>query len=191
VDDLHVVSIYFNVLETLPNQPQTNQRGHPMLGAQLDDLSALAGQLDRTGGAIADCQSRSTSDTNQVVESVRAAATTALQRITTQMDALRESVRAANTSATSAQWTGGNAERFRSAYQQFDASMQQAEATTKETFADFNRSIDQMAASLSDYAQQLASSLLNAQSSTQSMSGAIQGQRANLDMVMNTGLSVA
>lgn len=162
-----------------------------MLGAQLDDLSALAGQLDRTGGAIADCQSRSTSDTNQVVESVRAAATTALQRITTQMDALRESVRAANTSATSAQWTGGNAERFRSAYQQFDASMQQAEATTKETFADFNRSIDQMAASLSDYAQQLASSLLNAQSSTQSMSGAIQGQRANLDMVMNTGLSVA
>ena len=162
-----------------------------MLGAQLDDLSALAGQLDRTGGAIADCQSRSTSDTNQVVESVRAAATTALQRITTQMDALRESVRAANTSATSAQWTGGNAERFRSAYQQFDASMQQAEATTKETFADFNRSIDQMAASLSDYAQQLASSLLNAQSSTQSMSGAIQGQRANLDLVMNTGLSVA
>ena len=162
-----------------------------MLGAQLDDLHALAGQLDRTGGAIADCQSRSTSDTNQVVESVRTAATTALQRITAQMDALRESVRAANTSASAAQWTGGNAERFRSAYQQFDASMQQAEATTKETFADFNRAIDQMAASLSDYAQQLANSLVNAQSSTQSMSSAVQGPRANLDMVMNTGLSVA
>ena len=42
-----------------------------MLGAQLDDLHALAGQLDRTGAAIADCQSRSTADTNQVVESVR------------------------------------------------------------------------------------------------------------------------
>ena len=56
-----------------------------MLGAQLDDLSALAGQLDRTGGAIADCQSRSTADTKQVVESVRTATTTALQRITTRL----------------------------------------------------------------------------------------------------------
>jgi hypothetical protein len=161
-----------------------------MLGAQLDDLQALAGQLDRTGGAIADCQSRSTSDTNQVVESVRTAAATALQRITTQMDVLRESVRAASTSSTSAQWTGGNAERFRAAYEQFDTSMQQAEVTTKETFADFNRAIDQMAASLSDYAQQLATSLTNAQSSTQSMSGAVHAQHANLDMVMNSGLSV-
>ena len=111
----------------------TNPEGPSMLGAQLDDLSALAGQLDRTGGAIADCQSRSTSETNEVVESVRTAATTALQHITAQMDALRESVRAASTSSTSAQWTGGNAERFRAAYQQFDASMQQAEATTKGT----------------------------------------------------------
>ena len=162
-----------------------------MLGAQLDDLSALAGQLDRTGGAIADCQTRSTTGTNEVVDSVRTAATTALQRITAQMDALRETVRAASTSSTSAQWTGGNAERFRAAYQQFDASMQQAETTTKETFADFHRAIDQMASSLSDYAQQLANSFVNAQSSTQTMSSAVQAQRANLDMVMNTGLSVA
>jgi phage-related protein len=162
-----------------------------MLGAQLDDLDALAGQLDRTGGALAECQSRSTADTNQVVESVRTAATTALQRITTQMDLLRESVRTAGSSSSAAQWTGANAERFRSAYHDFDASMQQAEATTKETFADFQRAIDQMAASLSDYVQQLANALTNAQHSTQTMSSAVHAQRANLESVMNTGLSVA
>ena len=47
-----------------------------MLGAQLDDLDALAGQLDRTAGALAECQSHSTTDTNQVVDSVRTAAAT-------------------------------------------------------------------------------------------------------------------
>jgi hypothetical protein len=162
-----------------------------MLGAQLDDLDALAGQLDRTAAAITDCQSRSTTDTNQVVDSVRTATTTALQRITAQMDTLRESVRAAGHSAGAAQWTGANAERFRSAYQQFDTSMQQAEATTKETFADFHRAIDRMAAALADYAGQLAGALTNAQSSTHAMSSAVQAQRTNLDSVMNTGLSVA
>ena len=162
-----------------------------MLGAQLDDLDALAGQLDRTGGALAECQSHSTTDTNQVVDSVRTAATTALQRITTQMDLLRESVRTAGASSTSAQWTGANAERFRAAYHDFDASMQQAEATTRETFADFSRAIDQMAASLCDFSRQLASALANAQNSTQSMSSAVHAQRANLESVMNTGLSVA
>jgi hypothetical protein len=161
-----------------------------MLGAQLDDLDALAGHLDRTGTAIADCQARSTSDTNQVVDSVRTAAATAMQRITAQMDALRESLRAAGSSSSAAQWTGANAARFRAAYQQFDVSMQQAEATTRETFADFHRAIDQMAASLSDYAQQLASALTNAQQSTHTMSSAVHAQRANLDAVMNTGLSV-
>jgi hypothetical protein len=161
-----------------------------MLGAQLDDLDALANQLDRTGTAIADCQSRSTSDTNQVVDSVRTAAATALQRITAQMDIMRESLRAASGSSHAAHWTGANAERFRSAYQQFDASMQQAEVTTRGTFADFQRAIDQMAASLADYAQQLASALANAQQSTLTMSSAVHAQRANLDAVMNTGLSV-
>lgn len=162
-----------------------------MLGAQLDDLDALAGQLDRTGGALAECQTRSTTDTNQVVESVRAAANTALQRITAQMDALRESVRGAGSSSRAAQWTGANAERFRAAYHDFDVSMQQAEATTKDTFAEFQRAIDHMATSLSDFAQQLANALANAQHSTQTMSGAVHAQRANLESVMNTGLSVA
>jgi hypothetical protein len=161
-----------------------------MLGAQLDDLVALASHLDRTGTAIADCQVRSTSDTNQVVDSVRTAAATALQHITAQMDTLRESLRAADSSSSAAHWTGANAERFRSAYRQFDLSMQRAELTTKETFADFHRAIDQMAASLSDYAQQLTSALTNAQQSTHTMSSAVHAQRANLDAVMNTGLSV-
>ena len=161
-----------------------------MLGAQLEDLSSLATQLASTTNSIGDCRASSTSSTDNVVQTVRSAAATVLGQINAQMDALRSAVAAANSSTNAAEWTGANAARFRSAYGEFDAAMRAAETTTKDTYADFNRAIDQMAASLSSFVAQLSTSLNGAQSSTQSMRGAVEAQRANLDMVMNTGLSV-
>ena len=115
-----------------------------MLGAQLEDLSSLAAQLATTTTSIGECQASATGSTDNVVQTVRNAASTVLAQINAQMDALRAAVAAANTSANSAEWTGANAGRFRAAYGDFDTAMRSAETATKDTFADFNRAIDQM-----------------------------------------------
>lgn len=161
-----------------------------MLGAQLEDLTSLAGQLNRTGGAITECQTSSTGTTNDVVTTVRQAADAALSAITAQMESLRSAVAAANAASGSAEWTGANAERFRTAYGDFDASMVKAETSTKDTFQQFQKAISDMAQSLDGYSQELAKALTSARSSTDSMARAVEAQRTNLDTVMNTGLSV-
>lgn len=161
-----------------------------MLGAQLEDLTSLAAQLNRTGGSITECQSSSTGTTNNVVSTVRQAADAALSAITNQMDGLRAAVAAANAASGSAEWTGANSERFRSAYADFDSSMVRAETSTKDTFQQFQRAIGEMSQSLDSYAQELAKALTSARNSTDSMARAVEAQRANLDAVMNTGLTV-
>lgn len=161
-----------------------------MLGAQLDDLIALAGELARTTSAIGDSQQSATSTTDRVVESVRTSSADAERQIANHMAALRDAVTRASTSAEGALWTGTNAETFRQAYREFDASLRQAEEATKATFADFGRAIAQMSDSLSQYSTTLASALASAQSSTQSMETAVRAQRDNLDQVMNSGLTV-
>jgi uncharacterized protein YukE len=161
-----------------------------ILGAELDDLVALSSELARTTSALGQTQSGSAASTNDVVQSVKSAAAAAEGQITTQMDSLRGAVGRANASASTAVWTGRNAERFRAAYQDFDASMQKAETATRETFNDFRRAIDEMARTLADYTQTFSTALSNAQSSTQSMQAAVDAQRQNLDQVMNTGLTV-
>jgi len=161
-----------------------------MLGAQLEDLTSLAAQLNRTGGSITECQSSATGTTNEVVGAVRQAAEAALAAITNHMESLRAAVAAANAASGSAEWTGANAERFRSAYADFDASMVRAETSTKETFSQFQKAIGDMAQSLDGYAQELSRSLTSARASTDSMARAVEAQRTNLDTVMNTGLTV-
>lgn len=161
-----------------------------MLGAQLEDLSGLSAQITKTQGDIGTSQSNSLAATNNVVESVRTAAQAALTQITGELSALRASVDAAQGSADGAVWTGANSELFRGAYRDFNSAMAQAEAATNETFSEFNTAIDQMSASLSDYVNQFSASLTAAQESTGSMSTAVEGQRANLDATMNTGMSL-
>jgi hypothetical protein len=162
-----------------------------MLGAQLEDLSGLSQRLTVTSGDINATKTDSTTSTTNVVESVRTAASNALQQIEAQMEALRLTVTTAHNQAQSAVWTGINAETFRNAYAEFDSSMQQAEQATRETFSSFQRSIDTMAGELSDYSTRFAASMGEAETSTCSMATAVEQQRANLDQVMNTGLTAA
>jgi hypothetical protein len=161
-----------------------------LLGAQLDDLAALATQLDHTTAAIGSCRGDAVTSTSAVVESVRASAADALARVRAATESLRVSVTDAGSRTTAAAWTGANAERFRGAYAEFDASMARAEASTTATFEEFRVAIDRMAASLDDYGRELVAALQRAEMSTSSMGAAVRAQHANLDAVMNTGLSV-
>ena len=68
--------------------------------------------------------------------------------------------------------------------------MVRAETSTKDTFQQFQKAINDMAQSLDGYAQELAKALTSARTSTDSMGRAVEAQRANLDTVMNTGLTV-
>jgi hypothetical protein len=161
-----------------------------MLGAQLDDLGQLAGQLTTTTSDIGASSSRCTSLTSSVVSNVQQAAQDALQSIGNEMEALRATVDAAGRSADAAQWTGGNADRFRSAYVDFNGAMAAAERTTNETFADFKRLIENMTTELNEYVTKFNTSLDQAQQATQSMSSAVTSQQNALDQVMNTGISI-
>ncbi len=160
-----------------------------VLGAQLDDLTDLAGRLTTTESEIGGVQTDSTAATSTVVGDVTTAAANALVRITALMDNLRASVDAAATRAADANWTGHNREEFIRGYGDFNAAVAQAEAATRDTFANFDNAISSMTAELEQYQASLSAALADAQGSTASMAQAVEAQRENLDSVMNTGLS--
>lgn len=160
-----------------------------VLGAQLDDLTGLAGQLTTTEGEIGGVATDSTSTTTNVVGDVTNAANAALTRITSLMDELRRTVDTAARNADAAAWTGANRDRFISGYADFNAAVAQAEAVTRDTFANFDAAIASMAGELEQYQASLTGALSDAQASTNSMARAVEAQRDNLDSVMNSGLS--
>lgn len=162
----------------------------PALGATLEDLHALAGQLRTTTGDIATVSGDTSSQINAVLEQLRTSGTTAVNTARNQMEALRATVNAAQTQADGADWTGHNAEVFRSAYQDFNASMTKAEQATTAYFDELNSLIERLSADTESYLTEFTGSMTNAQSSTESMSAAVDAQSANLDQVMNTGMSV-
>ena len=162
-----------------------------MLGAQLDDLDALAARLRTTSAEIGDVHARAGTTTTTVVGEVRSAAAAALSQISSSMDALRAAVSASATSASSANWNGLNHDRFLDAHRDFDSAMMRAEQATTSTFSDFNAAIEQMAAGIESYTASLAGSLDQARGAADSMAGAVDQQRANLDQVMNQGLGIA
>lgn len=161
-----------------------------MLGAQLDDLSSLSNRLQTTSGDVGSVQQQAVSLTSRVVSNVTEAAQTALNEITTQMDLMAQSVTAASSQADATQWTGANADRFRQAAMDFQGAITQAGSTTNDTFAQFLSTASSLSAMLETYVSQLSTSLSNAQESANQMSSAVEGQRSNLDQVMNQGLSV-
>ena len=161
-----------------------------MLGAQLDDLSTLSTKLQTTSGDVGSIKEQAVSLTSTVVGNVIEAAKQALGDITTQMDLLSQSVASSSTQAAATQWTGANADRFRQGATDFQSSMTQAGATTGEAFEAFLQSASTMTDSLEHYVTQLASALTTAQESAAQMSGAVESQRANLDQVMNIGISI-
>lgn len=162
-----------------------------MLGAQLDDLDALALRLRTTASEIGDVHSTASGTSGRVVTEVRTSASDALRNITTSMEKLRSAVTASAARADATAWSGLNHDRFLDAHRDFDAAMLRAEEATTSAFGDFNAAIEQMAAGIEEYSNSLAVSLDHAGAASTSMANAVDQQRANLDQVMNQGLGVA
>jgi biotin operon repressor len=162
----------------------------PTLGATLEDLESLSTQLTTTTGDIGDVRDQTRTAITEVIDRLRQAGLEAVNTARQQMQALRTTVETAQSRADGADWTGHNAEVFRSAYQEFNSAIGQAETATTGYFDEFNSLLDRLGVDTEDYVGQLGTSLTNAQSSTESMSHAVDAQRQNLDQVMNTGFSV-
>lgn len=162
-----------------------------MLGAQLDDLATLSTRLQTTAGDVGSVQEQAVALTSTVVSSVTESARQALTQISTQMDVMSQSVAASTSQAESTQWTGQNADRFRQGATEFQTAMATAGSTTNEAFEAFVQAASAMSDSLQQYVNQLSTSLVSAQDSATQMSGAVESQRANLDQVMNVGISLS
>lgn len=161
-----------------------------MLGAQLDDLAGLAQRLTTTSGDVGVARDNAVGTTSTAVDAIGSASQQALASITSHMEALEASVAGAVTQADSTQWTGANAGRFRGAAQEFHSSMTAGQTATTEAFQSFQASVAAMNETLNTYVQQLSGALTSAQESAANMASAVEGQRANLDQVMNLGMSV-
>lgn len=162
-----------------------------MLGAQLDDLQGLSAQLHVMGGDVATTRDGSVTTTTQVIDQVTQATATALQQITTHMEQLQASVHAAVTRAETTQWTGANADRFRQGAAEFQTSLAAGQATTQEAFASFQSSAAMMSDTLQEFVTGFSAALTDASASATDMATAVEAQRANLDSVMNLGLSIS
>ena len=161
-----------------------------MLGAQLDDLQGLSAQLHVMGGDVATTRDGSVTTTSHVIGEVTQATATALQQITTHMEQLQTSVQTAVARAEATQWTGANADRFRQGAADFQTSLAAGQATTRDAFASFQRSAAMMSDTLQEFVTGFSAALTDASASATDMATAVEGQRANLDSVMNLGLSV-
>lgn len=161
-----------------------------MLGAQLEDLVQLSNHLTRTSGDLEACRTNSLATSTRVVETVRSAADLALTRISAEMTALSQSVDGSRNQAESTVWTGANSDRFRTGYAEFHRAMQHARSSTEETFGEFRAAIEQMVSSLTAYVDSFSASMDQASGSAAAMAQAVEQQRATLDQVMNTGVSL-
>lgn len=161
-----------------------------MLGAQLDDLQGLSAQLQMMGGDVAATRDGSVATTSQVISEVTHATATALQQITTHMEQLQTSVQTAIARADSTQWTGANADRFRQGAADFQTSLATGQATTRDAFTSFQSSAAMMSDTLQEFVTGFSAALTDASASATDMATAVEAQRANLDSVMNLGLSV-
>lgn len=161
-----------------------------LLGAQLDDLAGLAQRLSATSTDVGAARDRSVGTSTDVITTVADAAQRALTAIEAHMEQLEASVSAAITQAESTQWTGANADRFRGAAQDFHGAMSAGQRATTEAFQSFHTSVGAMSDTLATYVQQFGTALTSAQDSASQMAAAVESQRANLDQVMNAGLSV-
>ncbi len=160
-----------------------------MLGAQLDDLEALASQLRTTAATIGDTNTDARSQTTAVVTACRDAAAQSFRAITGALDLLNSSVLRSSEHARTATWTGANQQRFLDASHEFGAALGEVDSATRATFEQFQSNINAMADALESFQATLHTSLLRAHDSTEAMASAVDAQRTTLDMAMNQGLS--
>ena len=127
----------------------------------------------------------------RVATNLRAAVAAAVGDIADAMTGLRATMTASAAAASGASWNGLNRERFLDAHQDFDRSMARAEEATSSAFTDLSASIEQLTSAIEQYTATLGVSLGSAVDAAESMAGAVEQQRANLDQVMNQGLGIA
>jgi hypothetical protein len=161
-----------------------------MLGAQLDDLQSLSAQLHVMSGDVTTTRDGSVATTSQVIGEVAQATATALQQITTQMEQLQTSVQGSVARAEATQWTGANADRFRQGASDFQSSLAAGQAATRDAFTSFQSSAAMMSDTLQEFVTGFSAALTDASASASDMATAVEAQRANLDSVMNLGLSI-
>ncbi len=161
-----------------------------MLGATLEDLTALSTKLEITATDVGATRDAAVLLTSEVVEGVTESATRAQQQIATEMETLELSVSESAAQADATNWTGQNADRFREAAHGFQEAMLQAERTTTETFEVFRAAVVGMTETLDEFVRSLSISLSDAETAAHDMARAVTDQHENLDQVMNVGLSV-
>jgi len=161
-----------------------------MLGAQLDDLHALSSQLTTMGADVAAGRDDALTTTTTMITDVSEATAAALQQITVHMERLEVSVRSAVARAEATQWTGANADRFRQGANDFQSSLLTGQTTAREAFTSFQQSASLMSETLQEFVAGFSVALTHAATAANDMSAAVEAQRANLDGVMNLGLSI-
>lgn len=161
-----------------------------MLGATLEELLNLSARLTTTTSEIGTVAADTQGVSHRVVDDMHGSFATAVAGITSAMDTLRGSVEASRGQLESTTWTGANRAVFDGAYTEFTAAMTHLELAVADAYGEFDAQMKQMAAMIEGFQGQVMASLDQAQGSTTSMAQAVEAQRANLDMAMNTGLAV-
>lgn len=162
----------------------------PMLGANLDSMADLVGQLDTTTGTIGDVSAEAGSIKEAVVGEMTATFQTAVGRVEQTMEQLRSTVSAMAAKAHDTTWTGANYSNFIDAASQFEGSCNQIAAEVDSAYSEFSAHAAEIGQNLDAFQAVLASNLDSAAASTESMAAAAAAQSEALDATMNQGLHV-
>lgn len=161
-----------------------------MLGATPEELIELASRLGVTTSEINQVSGDTHGISARVIDEMHATFATAVSSITTAMDALRLTVDASRGQLETTTWTGANRAVFDGAYGDFTGAMGQLEGAVTDAYAEFDAQMQQLGGVIEGFQGQVSSSLDQAQTSTTSMAQAVDAQRDNLELAMNSGLAV-
>lgn len=160
-----------------------------ILGAQTDQLAALAQRLNTTGTEIDGVQTETARTATTVVSEMQHAFGTALSGIESAMSSLRTTVEAAHSQLGETTWTGSNQATFESGYSNFNSAMASFENAVRGAYDQFNGQMEVMGSNIEDFQAQVATSMSQAQDSALSMSKAVTDQQTNLEQAMNGSLT--
>lgn len=160
-----------------------------MLGAETGGLSALASRLGTTTTEIGACQTDCQTIQVTVCGAMEDAFATAINSLSATRSNLDQTVQAAAGQLADTRWTGANRANFDGAYQGFQGAMTSLNQAIDAAYSQFQANMQQMNALMETFQRDVAVSMGQAQDSTTSMQNAVTAQQANLESVMNTGLS--
>lgn len=163
--------------------------GDAMLGAETAGLSALAVRLGTTTSEIGACQIECQSIQTTVCGAMDEAFAAAITSLQTTRGNLDQTVQAAAGQLADTRWTGANRASFDGAYQGFTGAMASLNQAIDAAYGQFQSNMQQMNALMETFQLDVSASMGQAQESTTSMQTAVTAQQANLESVMNTGLS--